>query len=199
MALKKVSRLSPQEFRFMAEKGLKVPEEQKIQLDIPKGFYLEVPEINIKRENGTFSAHRSYELEARIFDRIGKLREQKRYLYASQLEDMFYRIHHRQSFNRIQEEQEAMLDWVAKEQSEYLLSGNPGRLKEIHEADICNGLTKYGWTVPKLNRLLSNLSAKLPDSKDFEGRVTFAKELVPGRRVGSYRSMLEKQLAQGYF
>jgi len=69
MALKKVSRLSPQEFRFMAEKGLKVPEEQKIQLDIPKGFYLEVPEINIKRENGTFSAHRSYELEARIFDR----------------------------------------------------------------------------------------------------------------------------------
>jgi len=199
MALKKVSRLSPQEFRFMAEKGLKVPEEQKIELNIPKGFYLEVPEINIKRKDGTFSAQRSYELEARIFDRIEKLREQKRYLYASQLEDIFYKIHHRQSFNRIQEEQEAMMDWVAEQQSEYLLSGNPGRLKGIHEGDICNGLTKYGWTVPKLNTLLKNLSTKLPDSKPFEGKVTFAKELVPGCRVESYRSMLQKQMAKGYF
>jgi hypothetical protein len=72
-----VSRLSPQEFRFMVEKGEKVPEDRNVGLCIPKGFYLEIPEFEIRRENGRFSAQRSYELEARIFEGIGKLREEK--------------------------------------------------------------------------------------------------------------------------
>lgn len=90
------------------------------------------------------------------------------------------------------------MGWAARQQSGYLLTGNPARLEGIHESDACNGGPReYGWTVPKLQRLLANLSVRLPE-EPFEGRVTFAKELIPGCRVAGYRSMLQK-LAKGYY
>jgi len=187
MALKNVSDLSLQEFRFLLEEGL-YESGDEVELDIYDGFYLELPEIEILRYGKGFSAEYSplfrkniaHALEERMRDREPD---------APRLADIYHNKLRWRSIERIQKEKVAMMDWVAKEQAGFLLNGKPRYLKNIHEGYIATALKEFGWCTPKVNTLVRDLSVKLPNGKPFGGGdVVFAKELVPGGGLMAYRA-----------
>ena len=189
MTLKKVPDLSPQEFRFLVEEGLTIPEDGKVDLDIPQGFYLKVPRIEIERDV-RFLAKYSPELEKSISEGITRLGTKKGDAYVQRLKDMFDRIEQRQMRHNIQEEQEAMMGWVARRQEKYLLGGDPRDLRDVGEDNICNAadFRGYGWAPTRVGKLMANLSVRLPEGP-MEGDIVFAKELAPGAQTMVYRGV----------
>jgi DNA-directed RNA polymerase specialized sigma54-like protein len=183
----KVSGLSLQEFRFLLANGYEGSGNREVTLEIPREFYLGVPEIDILKEGDGFSAKCSNMPRLCISVLLDRCRQERGWK-SGRLERTFYnemvpsaRLQERQ------QSQEAIMKWVAGQQGEYLLTRDPRWLRDITEGDICR---EFGWDSTKVCRLVKNLSVKLPGSAESpRGKVVFAKELFPGESRTTYIGM----------
>ena len=156
---------------------------------IPESSHREIPAIIVGRSEGGYTLQYNSQLD----DRINKSLEQFKARDGMPNVDSFSRaiVKNREW---CKERKLEIVIYLCQEQATYIESEDPKDLKRLRQENVAK---KIGYSISTVSYLMKNLTIQLPD-----GRVIYARDLVPSNRVENsegYLHLKELQKEQPFY